>query len=302
MLSVTVPLAWGTSYVFMKFGMTGVPAMIIVALRCGIAFLITFAIFIKKAIRVTRQMMLHSSIAGALLFGVFLCLLYGVDGTSASTAGFLQSTTVIIVPVLHAIISRELPTKRVMAGVIVVTAGLFLLSGASLAGLNMGALCCLLSALLYAVHILLTKRFVADTDPLCLGIWQLGFAAAYAVIAAFFFEKPAFPQTAVQWVGILGLALICSAYGFVMQAVLQKYVSSEMTGFMFSLEPVFSAIFAFLFLHERFEGAGYVGAALIFAGVLIANTASQPKRKNTSQAAAAGRQTDIPCGCELGRH
>lgn len=287
-LSVTVPLAWGTSYMFMKLGMTGVPAMTIVALRCGIAFLLTFAIFFKKAIRIDRKTMLHSAVTGALLFGVFLCLLYGVAGTSASAAGFLQSTTVIIVPILHAMISREPPAKQVIAGVITVTIGLFLLSGASLAGLNIGALCCLLSALLYAIHILLTKQFVADTDPLCLGIWQLGFAAIYALITTFLLEKPVLPQTAVQWIGILGLALICSAYGFVMQAVLQKYVSPETTGFMFSLEPVFSAIFAFLFLHERLHGLGYAGAVLIFVGVLIANTTgtsniSRNRRSNMSQ-------------------
>lgn len=271
LLSITVPLAWGTSYVFMKFGMTGIFPMTIVALRCGIAFFVTFTIFFKKASKINKCTLCYSAVTGGLLFGVFLCLLYGVDGTSASVAGFLQSTTVIIVPILHAIFSRELPQKSIVVGMTVVTLGLFLLSGGSFSSMNLGAMCCLLSALLYAIHILLTKRFVSKVDSLCLGIWQLGFASIYAVIAAFAFEKVSLPQTAIQWTAILGLALICSAYGFVMQAVLQKYVSPETTGFMFSLEPVFSAIFAYFFLQEHMEVTGYLGAALIFIGVLIAN-------------------------------
>lgn len=271
LLSVTVPLAWGTSYIFMKMGMTGVTPMVIVALRCGIAFFVTAVLFFKKTILVNKKILAYSSITGALLYGVFLCLLYGVDKTSASVAGFLQSTTVIIVPILHALIRRKLPEKKIIIGVMIVTSGLFLLSGGSVSGMNIGALCCLLSAVLYAVHILITKRFVSEIDPLSLGIWQLGFAAIYAVITTFFIENLVLPYTTLQWTAVLGLAMICSAYGFVMQAVLQKYVSPEMTGFMFSLEPVFSAIFAFFFLHEHMGISGYMGAFLIFAGVWTAN-------------------------------
>lgn len=274
LLSITVPLAWGTSYTFMKFGMEGVMPMTLVALRCGIAFFVMAAVFFRKVIQVNRRLLLYSAAAGALLYGVFLCLLYGVNGTSASTAGFLQSMTVVIVPILHAILKRELPPKKIMAGVAASLAGLYLLSGGKLSNLNMGAMCCILSSVLYAVHILLSKRFVKEVDALCLGIWQLGFAAAYAVITACLLEQPTLPQTVLQWASILGLALICSAYGFVMQAVLQRYVSPETTGFMFSLEPVFSALFAYFFLHERMGASGYMGALLILAGVLIANTTS----------------------------
>lgn len=87
----------------------------------------------------------------------------------------------------------------------------------------------------------------------------------------------------MQWGSIMGLALICSAYGFVLQAVIQKYVTTESTGFMFSLEPIFSAIFAFTFLQERLETNGYVGAVLIFLGVFIANSKLAYRKNNASK-------------------
>ena len=275
-LSITVPLAWGTSYVLMKLAVADGSPLMIVALRCGLAFLVTGALFFRRILRADARALAYSAVTGGLLFGVFLCVLYGVEDISASEAGFLQSTTVVIVPILQSVCTRTLPRGKTVAGVLVVTAGLYLLSGGPLTGVSAGALCCLLSALLYALHILLSKRFVSRIDPLCLGVCQLGFAAVYALAAAAVLGETALPGTALEWGAVLGLALICSAYGFVMQAILQRHVSPETTGFLFSLEPVFSAIFAFFFLHEHLRMGGYAGAALIFFGVFLATRSEGP--------------------------
>ena len=49
-----------------------------------------------------------------------------------------------------------------------------------------------------------------------------------------------------------------------------------------SLEPLFSALFAFLFLQETLSAKGYFGAALMMAGVLVAS-ASPEKAAQTAQ-------------------
>ena len=51
----------------------------------------------------------------------------------------------------------------------------------------------------------------------------------------------------------------------------QKYTTPEHVGFLFSLEPVFSAIFGFLFLRERLHPITYLGAALVLLSVPVAN-------------------------------
>lgn len=107
----------------------------------------------------------------------------------------------------------------------------------------------------------------------------MGFAALFATIGAFIFETPILPHGPTQWGAILGLALICSAYGFVMQSIAQKHTTPESVGFLFSLEPVFTAIFAFIFLHEVIMIQEYVGAVFILAGVFLANSTTRRKRK-----------------------
>lgn len=111
--------------------------------------------------------------------------------------------------------------------------------------------------------------FVFVSDSLMLGIFQLGFAAVFGWVLSMIFEKPAVPQDPAGWVAVLGLALICSAFGFVLQPIAQKYTTPERTGQLFSLEPVFAAFFGMVFLHEVLTLQNYVGAAAVLVGIYI---------------------------------
>ena len=152
---------------------------------------------------------------------------------------FLTSTTVILVPVLQTLITRKLPRKEVIYGVITVSIGLALLTIKDDFTFAFGSTLCLLVALLYGIHIVITNYFVQKVDAFQLGIFQLGFAFLFALVGNFIFEMPVLPSGVIGWSAILGLAIICSAYGFVMRPIAQKYTTPESTGFLFSLEPVF---------------------------------------------------------------
>ncbi|GAB6552602.1 DMT family transporter [Bacillus cereus] len=270
-LLATVSLGWGTSYIFMKVLADTVNPFTVVALRFGIAFLIMVVIFNRKLISTNIKVLSYSAVVGLLLCGIFIALMYGMKTTSASSAGFLTSTTVILVPVLQTLITRKLPRKEVIYGVTTVSVGLALLTIKDDFTFALGSLLCLVAAFLYGIHIIVTNYFVKKVDAFQLGIFQLGFAFLFALIGNFIFEAPVLPNGVIEWSAILGLAIICSAYGFVIQPIAQKYTTPESTGFLFSLEPVFSAVFAFIFLNENMGGQEYLGALLILSGVLIAN-------------------------------
>ena len=184
-LSFSVPVAWGFSYPLMKIGMDSMNATSIVALRCIIAFVACLLLFHKHALRINRDVMVRSAIIGAIMATELTCMCLGSSLTSASTAGFLQSLTVVIVPFANAALLRRAPERKVLVGTAIVTCGMLLLSGADFTSLNPGALIMLLSAFVYAGHIIVAKRFVEDVDPLALGVWQLGFGGLFSGIAAF---------------------------------------------------------------------------------------------------------------------
>ena len=296
LLSFSVPMAWGMSYPLMKIGAESMSATSVVALRCLIAFAITLATFRKKALRPSRALLGRAAVMGALMAVMLTCMCLGASLTTASAAGFLQSLTVVIVPIMTCIMFRRKPEPKVVVGVVVVAAGMLLLSGADLAHLNLGAVVMLASAFIYAAYIIVNKRFVEEVDSLSLGIWQLGFSGVFCVLFSCANGGLMLPQTPAQAASIVALALVCSAYGFVTQSVVQQYVSAETTGFAFSLEPVFSALFSFVLLGEMLAPVGYVGAMLIFAGVTVA-TAGLPtfhrSRERGGQERGAGARESL---------
>lgn len=266
-----VAMAWGSSYLLMKIGLDGIPPFCIIALRFGIAFIAVSLIFFKKLKQTTRRVMLKGAILGIFLFGLFAFLMHGLQTTSASNGGFLTSTTVVLVPVFHAVIKKKVPDHQNMLSIVLTMAGICLLTLQQSLVFHSGDILCLAGAVVYAIQILLTDKFAQEEDGMLLGIWQLGFAALYGVICTCLFETPALPSSGPQWIAILGLAFVCSAFGFVMQPMAQKFTTPEHTGLLFALEPVFSAVFSFIFLHETLSGKGYMGAVLVMAGVVVAS-------------------------------
>ncbi len=276
LLIATISMAWGTSYLLMKLGLTGIAPCTLIALRFGFAFAITGVIFPRRIMQTDLRTLAYSALVGLILFGIFIALLYGLKTTTASAAGFLTSTTVIFVPLLQALLTRRLPKPPIIAGVLVIMTGIGLLTIKNSLVIESGSALCLLGAFFYAVHIIVTNSFAQKTDALQLGICQLGFATVYGLIFSVLFEKPAFPATPTEWVAVLGLAVVCSAFGFVVQPIAQQFTTPERTGILFALEPVFAALFGFVFLQEILQLQGYIGAVLVLCGVFIAGL-QQPK-------------------------
>ena len=210
-LSFSVPVAWGFSYPLMKIGMDSMNATSIVALRCIIAFAACLLLFHRRAFRINRDLMVRAAIIGAIMATELTCMCLGSSLTSASTAGFLQSLTVVIVPFANAALLRRAPERKVLVGTAIVTCGMLLLSGADFTSLNPGALIMLLSAFVYAGHIIVAKRFVEEVDPLSLGVWQLGFGGLFSGIAACVFGGCSLWSFSVSWSwALLWRAAFCS--------------------------------------------------------------------------------------------
>lgn len=270
LLLISIAIAWGSSYIFMKVGLESLNTSSIIVWRFALAFIVMAALFYKKIIRVTKQTLVASAILALPMYGVFVFLLNGMQSTTVSTASFLTSTTVVFVPLLHALITKHIPSRKTMMSLAVVVAGLALLTIGDDFGLSYGAILCLLCAICNALYLVWTNHYAKKVQPLQLGIFQLSFTALYGCVG-FAVEAPMMPATMNEWMAILGMALLCSAYGYVLQPVAQRYTSAEEAGFIFSLEPVFAVIFAFMIFGEVMTGVAVAGAVLILSGVLIAN-------------------------------
>lgn len=265
-----ITMFWGSSYLFMKMGLDSIEGFNLIALRFGIAFIIAGAVFYKRFIHIDFQTIKYGFLLGTILFTLVSVVTIGVKFTSISNAGFLFALSVVFVPLLLVIFFRKKTEKKVVFGMVISITGIALLTLNNKFEINIGDFLVILGALFYAIYIIVTDKLTKNVDSIALGILQLGFSGAWGLLFSLFFETPHFPNTTKSWVSILALSVLCSAIGFIGQTVAQKYTTSTHTGLIFSLEPVFATLFAFIFADEILPAKGYVGAILVLIGVLTA--------------------------------
>ncbi|WNY28837.1 hypothetical protein MmiEs2_10450 [Methanimicrococcus stummii] len=269
-IMIIAVLFWGLSYVLTRYGLFDLPVFNFMAIRMALGFIIAALLCMKSFSKINKETLFAGAVIGLFLFLTLTGTNYGLLRTSISNTVFLISLTAVFVPIFSTIIYRKLPDKKILIGTLGAAIGIALLTLTGISGFGFGDVLCILAAAAYAIHIILTKKFVGNKkiDALNLGIAQLGFAALYAGIGTFLFEDPIIPQDETVWFAIFFLAIFSIAFGCVAQIVVQKYTSASRIGLIFALEPIFGAIFAFIVYGEVLLPLQIVGAAFVFFSVI----------------------------------
>jgi drug/metabolite transporter (DMT)-like permease len=260
---------WGSSYLLTKIGLRDLSEFNLVALRFIIGFVATGIMFRKNLSRINGRTVKKALILSAILFVVFATATIGVKLTSVSNAAFLSTISVVFIPFISLMLYRDRPNVQAVLGVALAAVGMGLLTLNGQLSVNLGDLLCLTCSLLYALHLVLTGKFIRDVDSVALAVLQLGFVGLFSLIFSFGFETATLPSTGVSWAIVLALALVCTGVPMVVQTVAQRYTDPTRTGLILSLEPVFAAALAFVAAGEILATRGYVGAALLLVGVLV---------------------------------
>ena len=277
-LLLLTAMAWGFSYVLLKVVGDTIHPFELVAIRFSISAIICSFLFRSSFSHFNKRALLYGILLGIVMFGCSNAIIFGVMTTDASTASFLVSSGIVFVPILQAIRKRRLPEKTIVIGTTGAITGIALLSLEGSLNLSGGAAFCILGAVLYATHILITDETVHKEHAMLLGLIQQICLAIFGWIATFTFTTPTMPPTAAVWAAVLGLTIICSALPFAAQPIAQRYTNPEHAAIILALEPVFGTLFAFLFLAERFSLQAGCGALLVLASVLF-STVMQSRHK-----------------------
>lgn len=266
-----VTLFWGASYLLIDYSLEELDPFNINALRFITAFLAAFILAGKRLLPVNTVTLKYAALLGFILMIVYIGATFGVKYTSLSNAGFLCALTVVVTPVLGFFFKKQRPDKKLSAAVLLALAGIgFLTLNESLKPAS-GDLLCILCAVAYAVHLLVTETAVLDerVNAFQLGVYQLAFSGVYQLIVSVLVEKPHLPCSGKVWFSILTLSIFCTGFSFVVQTIAQKYTSASHAGVIFSLEPVFAALVAFFIAGEILSARGYFGAILLLISLFI---------------------------------
>jgi drug/metabolite transporter (DMT)-like permease len=259
---------WGSTFFIVKWCLLSINPVILVGYR------FTLAAIILAGFLILRRKPLLAHLKEGLLLGLLLWLLYvpqtiGLGITTASNSGFITGMFVAFVPIFSFVIFHRAPPLTGIISACVSLSGLWFLTR-GLQTVNCGDLLTIVTAMAYAIHILLIDRFVkGGADPYLLSFQQFLFVGFASLIVGFIFKLP-FTQssTGLIWV-IFFLALFPTLSAFVVQLVAQKFISPIRVSLIFAFEPVFAGLFAWTLGREPFAPHRAVGGLLVFLALVI---------------------------------
>jgi len=274
-----VAFLWGTTFVASKAVLAYFTPLWIIAIRFCIATAFMGLIFHKKIPKIEKGDLKAGGVVGIVLFIAFVTQLIGLQYTTAGKQAFLAGTYVVMVPFLFWMIYKKRPDGRAFIGAFVCFLGIGFLTLNETFTMGFGDGITLFSSVFFAGHIMVNGYYAQKRDVVILSMLQFGTVAILSLVAALIFEPLPKALTTEGVVGILYLAILCSAVAYFLQTVAQKYTISTHTSLLLSLESVFGSLLAVMILGESFTFKMVVGCAAIFGAILISELRPAEKEK-----------------------
>ena len=221
---------------------------------------------------------------GLFLFAGYLLQTLGLQSTTAPKSAFLTGLATVMVPLLAALVYKIRPSISEVAGVLVATLGMGLMTlEGPIGSISRGDLLTFGGAIAFAAHIVATGHFTDRIGYEVLSVTQIGAAALAALSLVWWVETPRVQwQPVVVW-AILITGLLCTALAFTIQAWAQHYTTPTRTGLIYALEPVVAWITSYCIAGEGLSGQAAAGAALILSGVLMVEMKPFKPRQHLSK-------------------
>ena len=236
--------------------------------RFGLATLL-LAPFAVSALRTPgpdRRMLVRAGLtAGLILFGGYATQTIGLQYTSPSTSAFITGLYVIITPVIESVISRRLPRPPVVAGIVIATVGLYLLTGADIS-LGRGEVFTLACAVLFAFHIVYIGAYANLLRPSQFTALQIGAVAFLSIAPAA--EQGVGTLSALAVFAVVFTGIACSALALPLQLWGQRRIPATRAALILLAEPVFAGIAGYVD-GERLGAGRLVGGVAILVGIAV---------------------------------
>ncbi len=229
-------------------------------------------------------------IAGGVLFAADIVAWHpALLMTTVSNATFIGNISTIFVAIGAWLIFRRRIGWLFLVGMAVTLGGAALLMGVSFRfGTTrlFGDALAILAAVFYGGYFLVVAHLRPRLPTFTIVTWTALVCALILLPVAIVKGEALLPQTLIGWGPLLGLSLLVHVGGQGAIAFAFAHLSPQFTALGTYIQPVASAVFAWVLLGERIGLADVAGSAIILAGIWIAHVGS---RRDVAAERAAGR-------------
>ncbi|WP_299121792.1 DMT family transporter [uncultured Winogradskyella sp.] len=255
------------------------PTPVIIWWRAALAaiFLLIFCLYKGINLKINNGKDRWTFFIAAVLMGAhWITYFYALKLSNVAIGMLSIFTFPVMIALLEPLFSRtKFDPIHIVLGLMVligiyILAPEFDLGSSHLQGILFG----LLSALCYALRILILKGQVAIYNGTMLMFYQVAIIAVLLTPILYFLDTS---NITTQYPYVILLALLTTAIGHTMFVNSLKYFKASTASIIGSAQPVFGIIIAYFFLNEIPTIHTFVGGALILATVIIESIRSKIK-------------------------
>jgi drug/metabolite transporter (DMT)-like permease len=264
---------WGIAFVFQKSAMDHIGPLAFIAARGLVAALALAPLALhehRRGPKPAGKDFWAIAVWGGVFFFVAAWLQQaGIVTATVTNTGFLTALYVVITPFIAWGWSSKVPSAVVWPAAALSAIGTWLLGGGTLSAFSWGDQLVALSALFWAIHVVVTGRASPHGRPVAYTAIQFAVVGALAALGSALYETTTPQGLSAAAIEIAYVGLLSSALTFTILTLALQHTPPSEAAVIVSMETVFAALAAYLLLSERLGGLGWIGAALILSAILL---------------------------------
>jgi len=273
-LVLMVTAIWGGSFVVMKDALVRMDVNSFLGWRFMIATLLLIAMRPKTLKHFNKKFLLKGVVVGSLLGSGYIFQTFGLTQTTVAKTGFITGLYAVFTPLLAAGLFKKQVSRVQWAATALAFAGLAMLSFKGFS-LGIGESLVLVSALLFAGHIIALGEWSSGMDTYALTVVQMASVSAISFIASLTTKTEA-PHDAGVWKAIIFTAVFASAFAFLIQTWTQSFMAPTAIGILLTMEYIFAALFGVIFGHEHLGLRTLIGGSLVIVALVVIIRSEEP--------------------------
>jgi drug/metabolite transporter (DMT)-like permease len=278
---VGLALIWGSSFLFIKVGVSGLPPTYVALGRVASGLLVLLIVLAITKARLPRDPTLWAHNVIVAVIGIaapFTLFSYAETQISSVLAGIWNSVTpLIVLPMAVAVFRTETLSARKVLGLLLGLVGALIILGVwqGVGGASLGAqLMCVAAAACYGVAIPYVKKFIAPHphSGAVMSAGQLLVATLLLAVAAPLASGGLPNPAALTWpvvASVFLLGAVGTGVAFVINLRNIRLVGATTASMVTYIVPVFATVLGVVVLSERLEWFQPLGAVVVLLGVAI---------------------------------
>lgn len=253
------------SVLFSRFSMAWIIISIILIIR-------------KESLKVSKREFGVLTALGLLFTASSMTLYFSFKYIAAGVASTLLFTYPIMTAVIMGLFFKEKAGFKTIVAIVLSLVGVLLLYWSDAGGaLNtLGVILVLVSALTYAIYIIVVNRCPLEMSSFKINFYVVLYCAIGMAVFAWLTGQPLrLPHNAVSWFYSAWLAVVPATLSLVLMVYASKYVGATPTAILGALEPLTAVLIGIFVFNEAFGLRLAIGIVLILSAVII--TAYHPK-------------------------